>query len=300
MSSRPCATCWRHVLTPLVLSVYVDRFATIGTNAAHVREVGNAAHALGLKTHEFSIFELLGLSHSDTGLLGPHVRRQWKLRQALRIVHASSRDVSVVVGHFTSLAMVGRELLCVCRAVHVFADRELSHRRVLCPALRRELEWMPSCLFLLISDLSVPWWVPSEINVADKRSPRGLRPFTKNRPHHPTPDVNGMSRFAHGAPARGTSQNHAWNQIVSPPFCGHRRSGARRRGIKKELLRAGATTSTGGKKKQESSPLAASLCVHPSRKDGPRVEVRWPNDPERLRAVAAPTRVQDAGDLRQH
>ena len=30
-------------LGPPVLSVYVDIFATIGTNAAHAREVGNAA-----------------------------------------------------------------------------------------------------------------------------------------------------------------------------------------------------------------------------------------------------------------
>ena len=60
--------------------------------------------------HELSLdsgnFELLGLSFSDTGLFGPKGWRQWKLWQALRellrIGHASSRDISVVVGHFTS------------------------------------------------------------------------------------------------------------------------------------------------------------------------------------------------------
>ena len=40
-------------LDPRVLSVYVDNFATIGTSAAHVKEVGNAvlggAHAVGLE-----------------------------------------------------------------------------------------------------------------------------------------------------------------------------------------------------------------------------------------------------------
>ena len=79
-------------LDPPVLSVYADNFATVGTNAAHVREVRNAAlngaHALGLKMHELSLnsgnFELLGLSFSDTGLLRPEGRRQWKLWQALR------------------------------------------------------------------------------------------------------------------------------------------------------------------------------------------------------------------------
>ena len=79
-------------LDSLVLSVYVDNFATTGTNAAHVREVGNAvldgAHPLGLKTHELSLdsgnFELLGLSFSDTGLHGPKVRRQCTLAGAPR------------------------------------------------------------------------------------------------------------------------------------------------------------------------------------------------------------------------
>ena len=83
----------------------------------------NGDHALlELKTHELSFdsgnCELLGLSFPDTGLLGPKVRRQWEvweaLRELLRIGHASSRDISVVVGHFTSLAMVRRELLSIC------------------------------------------------------------------------------------------------------------------------------------------------------------------------------------------
>ena len=60
----------------------------------------NGARALELKTHELSLdlgnFELSGLSISGTGLLGPKVRRQWKLLQALqellRIGNASSRD----------------------------------------------------------------------------------------------------------------------------------------------------------------------------------------------------------------
>ena len=78
VSPRPCLLCWRTTCPP-VLSVYIGNSATIGTTTAHVREVGNAAlkgaHALGLKTHEFSVdagnFELSGLSFSDTGLLGP-------------------------------------------------------------------------------------------------------------------------------------------------------------------------------------------------------------------------------------
>ena len=44
--------------------------------------------------------------------------------------------------------------------------------------------------------------------------------------------------------------------------------------------------------------IATSLCVRRSRKDGPRVDARRPEDPERLRAVGAPARFLDAGDLR--
>ena len=69
-------------------------------------------------------------------------------------------------------------------------------------------------------------------------------------------------------------------------------------GIKKVLSRAGTTIIAGGKKEQDLSSSATSLCVHRSRKDGPRVDVRRSNDRERLRAVAAPIRVLDAGDLR--
>ena len=72
--------------------------------------------------------ELLSLSFSDTGSLGPKVRRQWKLWQALRellrIGHASSRDNSVVADHFASLAMVRREPLTS------FVTRRPSRARV--------------------------------------------------------------------------------------------------------------------------------------------------------------------------
>ena len=93
---------------------------------------------------------------------------------------------------------------------------------------------------------------------------------------------------------RGAFQNHPWNQKVSPLSCGgHRRSRAQRRSIKKALAPARAKATAGGKREQDSS--ATTLCVHRSRKDRPRVDVRRPNDPERLRAVAA--RVMDAADL---
>ena len=126
-----------------MLSVYVYNFASIGTNAAHVGEVGNAvlngAHALWLKTHELSIdvgnFQLSGLSFSDTGSLRRKVRRQWKLWQALwellRIGNASSRDISVVVG---LLAMVRRELPSIFRRLWPLFAMSLNGCGRACPS----------------------------------------------------------------------------------------------------------------------------------------------------------------------
>ena len=86
------------------------------------------------------------------------MRRQWKLWQALRellrIGHASSRDISVVVGHFTSLTMFGAERLSVCRAVKIL---QASHSFLDSACVRREHEWVWSCLPLMMSNLTVPW-----------------------------------------------------------------------------------------------------------------------------------------------
>ena len=132
-------------------------------------------------------------------------------------------------------------------------------------------------------------WVPSEINVADQPSRRGIRPSTENQPHHHASRFQRHVReplLGHGAPARKASQKHPSNQIASPS-CGHRRSGAQRRGIKKVLARARATKIARGKKERNPS-------------DEPRAHVRGPNDAERLRAVALPVRVFDTEDHRHH
>ena len=126
-------------LDPPVLSIYVDNFATIGTNAAHVREVEhavwNGAYALGLKTHEFSTdsgnFELLGLSCSEDGQSGSG---------------SSGRHSTNFSGSVTPPVVISASLF-------VFAGREFTRRRRLWPAARREL--VRSCLPLKISDLSL-------------------------------------------------------------------------------------------------------------------------------------------------
>ena len=64
-------------------------------------------------------------------------------------------------------------------AVILASTKGRSSRRGMCRALRRMAALALTCGFLLAVR-----WVPSEVNVADKPSRRGLRPFTKDRPHH--------------------------------------------------------------------------------------------------------------------
>ena len=106
--------------------------------------------------------------------------------------------------------------------------------------------------------------------------------------------VSQKTALANGAPAHRACQIHPWNQVVSPPSCGHRRSGAQRRGIKKVIVREGTATITVCKVKQEpSSPTARLRVSHPG-KDGNQAHVRGPGGSERPRAVAPPAGVPDA------
>ena len=141
-------------------------------------------------------------------------------------------------------------------------------------------------------------WVPSEIHVAEKPSLRGLRPFTWRRaaPSRCSTSAE-CSRNPHGAPARRAYQNHPWNQIVSPPCCGHRRSGAQRQGMKNALVRAGAMTIAGGRKDQESSSSATSLCIYRREKDVPAAALVRVVDERVLRLCTPHSTIIDGGAM---
>ena len=123
-----------------------------------------ATHDVGLDTHEWEeasdTFDLLGLSF-EHGVLSPKVARMWKLWQALRYVlksgFLSSRQLSVLVGHFTSLAMVRRELLCVLRAVYPFIQRKFPRPVRIWRTVRREIKWMLASLPLMSCNLYLEW-----------------------------------------------------------------------------------------------------------------------------------------------
>ena len=114
-------------------------------------------------------------------------------------------------------------------------------------------------------------WVPSEINVADKPSRRGLRPFTKDWPHHPAARLR---RHVPPCAWRASPQSLPKTFVGSDsrlPSCGHRRSGAQRWGVKKSACPCwvlGATTNAGGKEEQEPGPMPhRSVVTVPRRTD---------------------------------
>ena len=118
-----------------VASVYVDNFAVLASNAEVARNVAQRVlrevEVVGLEGHEWQVgagaFELLGLSLTPEGRVGPKPTRVCRLWGALD--HALTRGqltlhaLSVLVGVFTSMCMLRRETLALLRAVYCFIGR---------------------------------------------------------------------------------------------------------------------------------------------------------------------------------
>ena len=150
-------------------TVYVDNFAVLSTSAEVCREysakVARAVHQRGLSTHEHEALaesvDLLGMTFRRSGLVTPKGDRRWRLFHAIQHLlsegQATSRDVSVIVGHFTFMCMIRRELLSRFRAVYVFINRSFDRRRKVWPSVRRELTWARDSLCMLESDLTRGW-----------------------------------------------------------------------------------------------------------------------------------------------
>ena len=149
-------------------AVYVDNFASMSTDPAVARDncarVVAETHARGLTTHEHddgAACDLLGVSFCEGNLIVPKGGRRWVLYFA--ITHAltrnrlTSRELNVIVGHFTFLALLRREMLSVMSAVYSFIAKGYAHPSRLWPAVRRELTWMRALLCALEVRTSKPW-----------------------------------------------------------------------------------------------------------------------------------------------
>ena len=101
----------------------------------------------------------------------------WSRKEHITFLEARALVQSVsVIGWQAHAKRV--QILSDSLAVILASTKERSFRRGTCRALR-----IRGALVLTWVLLVATRWVPSEINVAGTRSRRGLRPFTKDRPH---------------------------------------------------------------------------------------------------------------------
>ena len=102
-----------------------------------------------------------GILFDESGVLRPERKRVWKLRLALEHLldrgRCSGRQLRQIVGHYTWLALLRREGLCVCDVVYRFIEAARDRVWVLWRSVRREVEHMRNLLPVLFCDARLPW-----------------------------------------------------------------------------------------------------------------------------------------------
>ena len=150
---------WTAVLCPpsrmgsFIHTEYADTFIAVshhvevGVNDA--TEAGEALNASGLPTHPvesgFGGTTLGWEFWEPSTVIGLNHVLRWKLHLGLMEMsihrYATGDTVCRLVSHFTSRALIRRELLSVMGAVYVFSERYGSKPAELWPAAQRELMW---------------------------------------------------------------------------------------------------------------------------------------------------------------
>ncbi|CAK0903427.1 unnamed protein product, partial [Prorocentrum cordatum] len=162
-------------------AVYVDNFIALSHRLREVRDAATAVQreltASDLPSHpvEASVGgDALGWHFDeDKPVIGLSVRLRWRLRlgigELLERGWCSGRTMMKVISHFTSRALIRRELLSCLGAVYGFMGDGGRERRRLTPAVRRELTWrralLPLCfrdagrpLSPVVSCVDASWW----------------------------------------------------------------------------------------------------------------------------------------------
>ena len=142
----------------LAHAVYVDNFIALPHRLEEVRAAATRMKgemtASSLPTHpvEASVGgDALGWHFdADRPVIGLSVRLRWRLRlgigELLKRGWCSGHTMMKVISHFTSRALIRRELLSCLGAVYGFMGDGGRERRRLTPAVRRELTWCRSLL----------------------------------------------------------------------------------------------------------------------------------------------------------
>ena len=150
-------------------AVYVDNFIFMADNAEATEValncVASACDKLGLPYHEqfhsSRTADLLGWSFDGVACsIRPKQDRAWRLWLALEEVQISpmltSRQLEVIIGHFTFLALLRRPLLSLMGSVYSLCARKFVSKRLLWPSVVRELRWMQGLLPLCLCELASP------------------------------------------------------------------------------------------------------------------------------------------------
>ena len=140
-------------INPMIHTEYADNFGSYAYDeklvATAAREVESRLNDAGLPTHDVIVTRggaSLGWHFSATEpILGVSVRGLWRLRLGLlefaRRGVGAGHQLEILVGRFTSRALLRRELLSVFGAAYTFIARHRLTSVVLWPSVIRELTW---------------------------------------------------------------------------------------------------------------------------------------------------------------
>jgi len=91
------------------------------------------------------------------GTISPEPKRKWKLHYALEEAltrgQLSGKQLSRLVGHYVSMAMVRRESLSVLDACYAFIIGHPEECASMWPSVMREFMWMRDLLPLICHDM---------------------------------------------------------------------------------------------------------------------------------------------------
>ena len=99
----------------------------------------------------------------ELGVLKPSQVRVWKLHQAvsrlLEYPFLSSRNPSVILGHFTFLWCIDRKLLCIPHACYQFVNKGFKTPKRLLDSVLRELRWARDTIFLVRANCALSFLI---------------------------------------------------------------------------------------------------------------------------------------------
>ena len=156
-------------INPLIHTEYADNFESYAYQPALVSKAATEVEGLlndaGLPTHDVFVTKggvSLGWEFSAVEpILGVSKRGMWRLRLGLlefaRRGYGSGHQLEILVGHFTSRALLRRELLSVFGAAYTFIGKHRHQNLKLWPSVIRELTWAAHLIHLSHRSLVAEW-----------------------------------------------------------------------------------------------------------------------------------------------